>query len=145
MTIVITSCGSRQNENLQYLKSQETENEGIPLGYLGLKINKELRRGFKQGADPEEFSEIGCDSWELPLSSMRNILRDMRRVEGEEWYALCYNYPCWYKGRASNGKLEYDFYVNAASYIILSNEDETLHFILEKPSEIFLTACDCCE
>lgn len=143
--IIVLSSNNQIFHTYYDISYTNTKLEGIPIGYQDLEIKAELIKGLDEKLVLEELQKTGCESWEISLISLKNILKKMRKVEATEWYAVCYNYPCWYESKVSNDKVEYDFHVNAASYITLSNENETLHFILEEPSEIFLTACDCCE
>ena len=76
---------------------------------------------------------------------LEGVISNMRLVDATEWYARCYQYPCYYSGEVSNGTEAYSMVVSPGSYITLSNELESIHFIQENISELFINPCDCCE
>ncbi|MEM6765109.1 MAG: hypothetical protein AAF655_09290 [Bacteroidota bacterium] len=117
----------------------------IPIGYQDLRVISPLERYIDQKAPQKVLEETGCLSWEPAPEDFHSLLESVQEVSPTEWYAKCYQYPCGYKGRVGNVLVEYEFMLNAASYLILSNEEETVHFILEEKSDLFLQSCDCCE
>ena len=117
----------------------------ISIGYLDLKLMEPLVKEMNVDFNADSVAIQECQNWLLTDESVSNIITGMRKVDANEWYSLCYNYPCWYSAKVSNGKDEYQMNINAASYLTLKNDKETLIFILEKKSELFAIACDCCE
>ncbi len=116
----------------------------IYIGYQGLKLSGELEKGYNYNVEKNKVIRL-CESWTFNKKSLKEILRKMRKVDAYEWYTLCYDYPCWYSGIVLNSQNKYEISVYAGGYIILSNKNETLHFILEKESDLFIEVCDCCE
>ena len=86
-----------------------------------------------------------CDSWSFSEETLSSMLLYLKQVSPTEAYAKCYYYPCWHTGEVTKNDSMFNITIYAASNITLSNNDTTLHFILEEPSEFFLDACDCCE
>lgn len=126
--------------------SQANENlAGIPIGYQDLRLKGELSKAYRSQESLETLTDMGCDAWTLNDSSLLNILSNMEPVSSEALYALCDQYPCWYQGTVSKGKAEYEIRINAASYIILRQQEEELYFVLKTHEDSFLQACDCCE
>lgn len=129
------------NEVKTYFPDQEQQ---IEIGYLDFKLVGSL---IKVNKDKERYKSHfeQCTNWTFKSESALNILKKMRKVEATEAYANCYQYPCWYEGKVSNGEVDFEITIYAGAYITLSNESEILHFIMEKKSDLFVDACDCCE
>lgn len=145
--IAFSSLGcssSIENHSNEVIKNNSQVNE-IMIGYDDLKLNGELKKACKaeSSSDKDLFEE--ANKWTFTAESTFNLIKEMRKVEANEWYALCTLYPCWYEGIVSNGKTKYEILINAGGYVTLTNKDETLHFILEKKSNLFVAVCDCCE
>ena len=141
LTITCLSSNKSKEEVVEN-KSKSITNQKVSIGYLNLVITDELIRRFKTRKDG---NKMGCDDWELTTIDLKNILKNMTKVESTEWYAKCYNLPCWYETTVSNGKVKYEMVISAGSYISLSNKKETLLFIMDNKSKLFLEPCDCCE
>lgn len=139
------SNSGKKTNSLEVESPPVSQTQEIFIGYLDLKLNGTLKKEFKSESNNGNDIIVECERWTLGDTSISNILKGMRKVDATEWYALCYNYPCWYEGNVSNGNVKYQMTINAASYVTLSNDKETLHFILEKKSNLFIVACDCCE
>lgn len=154
MALMLVSCsdGQRDYKQIEYKKAFEQKTievsdtkDEIDIGYQNLKLTGILERKIDKNSKEAELLNSGCTSWEFKKSNLEGLLGTMRKVEPVEWNAVCYTFPCYYEGKVANEKKEYTIIINAASYVILTNEKETLHFILEKKSNLFLTPCDCCE
>lgn len=115
--------------------------EPVHIGYDSLRLVSCLVNTY--GSDISKIDT--CISWDFPDSAAQDLLAKMEKVNSTEWYATCYQFPCYYTGKVSNGKSKYDISIHSGSYVILNNEKETLHFILREESPIFLGPCDCCE
>jgi hypothetical protein len=117
----------------------------INLGFNDLYLTSEITPKTEKNAAMTELNTTGCDTWNLQSSDLEFILEGMKMVEAHEWYAQCYQYPCWYQGQAANLNEEYTIEVNAAGYVLLHSDRITLYFIQKEPSSLFLTPCNCCE
>jgi len=93
----------------------------------------------------KEIQSSGCESWEFKESSLQGLLKKMKKVEPVEWNSLCYDFPCYYEGKVKNEEREYTITINAASFVKLYNDDETIIFIETEATSLFLTPCNCCE
>ncbi len=131
---------TKENELIKNQHKKE-----ILIGYKNFKLITSLNKIIKTRSEYDNELIEDCKNWILSESSLSNLLKKMRKVEGHQWYSMCYDYPCYYEGKVSNGKTEYEITISSASYIQLNNENETLIFVLEEESDLFLAACDCCE
>lgn len=136
--LTITSC---VQENAQ----TTVKIEEIPIGYKNLKLAGQLTKHIKTGTNLRDLEESGCVDWKFHRSSAKDILASMKLADAENLYAKCYFLPCWFEGTVKNEELEYRLIIGATSHITLDNEKETLHFILESNSNLFLLPCNCCE
>lgn len=147
--ILALGCKNLQTNNLnsveQTLSVKESTAFDVQIGYRNLYLTSPIEKKIDSQKTVNEDIWLNCKGWTLTSESIRNLLYDMRIVEATEWYALCYQYPVWYEGIVKNDHSEFRIIINAASFVILTNNDETLHFILERESKLFLAACDCCE
>src|SRR5690554_323580 len=143
LNFFINCVNSQENTNEVKLNMPDQE-QHIEIGYLDFKLVGQL---IKANKDKEQYKSNfeRCANWTFKSESALNILKKMRKVEATEAYAKCYQYPCWYEGKVSNGKVDYEITIYAGAYITLSNENEILHFIMEKKLDLFVDACDCCE
>ncbi len=134
---VMVTCMSNVKSNSTREKTLEKNIQDIPIGYNNLFLRGEIvkKENFEDGDNSD------CSDWILDREQLKNILQSMEKVDATEWYAACQNYPCWYEGVLLNKTSEYEIIINAASYIIISNEKETLHFVLDKKSKLFLIPC----
>ena len=138
LVFFIAGCTTSSSNQAMNDQSQSTikSDKGIPIGYHNLYLKESLKR---------EVKDNNCAEWFFPESTLRNLLKSFEEVSGMESYQRCYQYKCWYTGKVSNQKEDYEITVHAGGYIILSNEKETLHFIMTKESDLFVSVCDCCE
>ena len=136
------NCTSENHSN-EVIDENISQVKEITLGYNNLKFISELKKACKPYSDNDLFEN--ANNWSFSIESVSNLLKHMRKVESNEWYALCTIYPCWYEGKVANEKVNYEILINAGGFVILTNEDETLHFILEDKSSLFIAVCDCCE
>ncbi len=119
--------------------------QSIQLGYQNLVLKGPLTKKLEPKASPSDIEKSKCDTWQLHPNDLEGILEKMTVVSPVEWNAICYNYPCTYTGKVSNGQTTYDIRINAASYVILENKEQTLIFAAKEKLPIFITACNCCE
>ncbi len=147
ITCLSIGCNSGSTESkATTIKSENKQPEKeILIGYKDFKLIDSLNKVSKTNANYDTELVEDCKNWSFSEKSLSNLLKKMRQVEGTEWYALCYDYPCFYEGIVSNGKTEYRITISSASFVNLSNDNEILIFILEEQSDIFLAVCDCCE
>ena len=91
--------------------------------------------------DPE------CLEWKMTKDDILLSFSKMRKVAPVEWGAWCPVYSCFYIGKARYHGRIYSIEVNAASFISLTEEvgENTLYFIGENPSPLFIVPCNCCE
>lgn len=134
------SSSAEKKSESEYQQAKE-----ISVGYDNLKLIGELEKACKSESNVNKDLFADASKWSFSVESASNLIKRMRKVEANEWYALCTLYPCWYEGKVSNGEIEYEILINAGGYVTLTNKDETLHFIFEKKSNLFIAACDCCE
>lgn len=120
------------------------DSASINIGF-DFKLVGSIKKVGKSSKQEEGNTNVGCKTWILEKESLHDILVEMEKVEANEWYTLCYQYSCWYEGVVIKDNQEYSISISPGSYIIISREDETIHFILGEPSGLFLSACDCCE
>ena len=130
-----TISSSNQAMNEQSQKIIDTDIE-IPIGYQGLYLTANLNR---EGDDKD------CNDWTFAENSLKNLLKELEKVSITEAYSRCYQYKCAYYGKVASPKKAYEIAIHAGGYIILSNEKETLHFIMTKESDLFVSVCNCCE
>jgi len=153
--IAIVGCNYQHSNNkTAYTTPDETETilvegeifaiQDMEIGYDNLKLISELEKKTKSVSD-KEMTNTGCKDWIFDKENLKEILTYFKKVEAVEWNAICYNYPCYYEGKVSNGEKEYTIIINAASYIQLVNEEESLYFVQTDESKIFLIPCNCCE
>jgi len=120
-----------------------TQKKDVLIGYENLKLISPLTRVNRIDEEPEHqrkfFTE--CYDWSFKEEYAYKILENMRQVEGSYAYHICQYYPCWYTGKVSNGIVEFEITIYAHSSITLSNEKETLFFILEEESDLFIVPC----
>ncbi|WP_284653271.1 hypothetical protein [Flavobacterium terrisoli] len=88
---------------------------------------------------------LGCEDWILNEKDIKKLFKAMKKVSPSERHLFCYEYPCFYEAEIKFKDKKYKMIVNSASYIELSNKDETLNFILETSNKKFLIPCNCCE
>lgn len=148
--IVLTlSCKNNQTDNnntkdtIAIFDKEPTiiqDSSNIYIGYKDLKLLNNLKKEIKG-----TLEDSLCNAWSFEKSALKGILKTMKKVSGQEAYKLCYQYPCWYKGIVSNDILEYRITIYGGGYITLYNKAETLHFITENESNLFITICNCCE
>jgi hypothetical protein len=144
LILALIACSSKQTEIVQNSsKDEKAAPVEVRLGYNNLKLVGHITKNVQ--ATYEERERVGCNDWNLEEKDLENILENMRQVESVEWNYLCYNYPCYYIGKAQNNESEYEIEINAASYIILRNGNEVLYFISENLLKYFLISCNCCE
>ena len=112
--------------------------EPIDIGYKKLKLISPLKR--------QKNESENCKNWFLSNSDASNILKKMKKVSFQDWYKLCYQYPCIYNGFVSDGKDTLEIEINAASYVILRGESpKSGYFILSDIDSNFVQPCNCCE
>ena len=121
--------------------------ENISIGYKDFILISPLTKvnRIKEEREERQIFFTECNDWHLDKVSANNIIQGMEKVEGSLAWRLCYYYPCWYNGTVSNGKKSYEITIYAHSAVTLTNDEETLFFILKEKSDLFIVPCDCCE
>ena len=114
------------------------------LGFQELVLTTPLTKQIDSFTSKENITGSGCLGWKIDESKLENIFTKMELVSPVEWNAICYHLPCSYKGEVSNGHFSYEIEINAASFIVLQNKNDTLIFIAKEKLDIFLLACNCC-
>jgi len=148
-TILLLGCNYnvKLNNNVEKVVQKREIPEQIDsteIGYLDYKLIGTLKKVNKDEKYYKEYFEQ-CSEWDFNERSIFNLLKQMRMVEHTEAYARCYQYPCWYEGIVSNGKVDYEIAIYAGAFVTLSNNYKTLHFIMEEKSDLFVDFCSCCE
>lgn len=143
LLLLLNAIGLATNIEDKRLRKEEKIYIGHKDFLLISPITKENRIKDEREERQKFFTE--CNDWHLEKESVTNIIEAMERVEGALAWKLCYYYPCWYTGTVSNTKESYEITIYAHSAVTLSNDEETLFFILKEKSELFLVPCDCCE
>jgi hypothetical protein len=139
------SCNhATKNAHLKNAVEKSGNEKEIPIGYKTLKLIGGLKRACKYEEASNELAKI-VTKWAFSDSLAHNLLQKMRKVESNEWYASCTIYPCWYEGVVKDQDTQYEIIINAGGYVILTNESETLHFVLIEKSDLFIGICACCE
>lgn len=110
------------------------------MGFRNLRYVGEIERVY----DNKE-GENSCEDWTLTRANFENLLQNLDPVEGVEWGALCYNYPCYYRGEVCDEKGKYDIEINAGSYVVLKHDNKLLYFIAKNKLPFFIIECNCCE
>ncbi len=115
----------------------------IYIGYLDFKLIGNLTRINKIDMEPEHQRKhfLECNKWFFDEESAHNLLSSMKEVDGTYAYHICQYFPCWYVGKVSNDTIVYEITIYAHSAITLSNKNETLFFIMEEESELFIAPC----
>ena len=128
---------------LMGLKTEQAAVEGSEALYIGY---QELYVVAEQGKTITKHGVEACQHWSLATTDLAGVLEAMEHVSGTVWYSRCYQLGCYYSFTVANAAgARYQMDVYAGSYVILSNDDETLHFIDKEPNRLFLEACSCCE
>ena len=135
---------NKNTEQKKEIVVQVVQQDSTEIGYLDYKLIGTLKKVNQDQERYEEYFEK-CTDWVFKEKSIFNLLKKMRKVEATEAYARCYQYPCWYEGKVSNGDADYEIAIYAGAFVTLSNNDETLHFIMEEKSDLFVDFCSCCE
>lgn len=128
----------------KYMSIDSSEIQTVDLGYDNIKLVGKLERKIKSVSE-KEMKTTHCKDWLFKESDLDGLLKSMEKVDPVQWNMLCYDYPCYYEGKARNEEREYTIIINGASYIKLYNPKETIIFIYKQKSPLFLTPCDCCE
>lgn len=115
-----------------------------------IKILGELEKRFPTSYNQADYDSSGCFDWTITKNQVEKVFSDMKLHDNSiiSYLKICYYLPChYYVGEAMYKGEKYSIKINAASYIVLSNESKKnpLFFILEKDSKYFLMACNCCE
>lgn len=142
---LLSSCMNGQVKDELVKSSAKSDSSEIFLGYEDFKLVGSLKKEYSSNSTTIELDSLGCDKWMLKKDDLKGILVNMVKADPVEWNAYCYTYPCSYKGSAANKGVKYDLYINAASYISLTNGKEKLYFIAGYKISQFLISCDCCE
>lgn len=132
------------SKNIKQEKYVIDQQDSTEIGYLDYKLIGTLKKVYQDQDRYKEYFEK-CTDWVFEDESIFNLLKKMRKVDATEAYARCYQYPCWYEGKVSNGSVDFEIVIYAGASVTLVNEDKTLHFIMEKKSDLFVDVCDCCE
>lgn len=119
--------------------------DSIKIGYQDYQIIGSLERIEKLENQNDTSLNNELKNWKISREDISNIISSFRLVNITEWYATCYQYSVWYKGKVSNSINSYEILISPTSYICLSNADTTLYFIEEEKTNLFLVPCDCCE
>lgn len=116
---------------------------GILIGYADFKLIGTLSKENNIDKIPESKRELfaDCLSWTFKEASIENLLNKMKKVDPSYAYQLCESYPCWYTGKVTNGKVYYEITIYAHSAVTLTNEKESLFFIMEGESDLFISPC----
>ncbi len=118
--------------------------DSIPIGYKNLYLVTELQKNDSK----EYYDSFKCYEWEFEEESLRNIIPQMDTVNSfESYYRICNQYPCNYTGLISDGKNEYEIFIQGGSQIFLGIKPNNtgITFIHRKPSDLFISVCNCCE
>ena len=116
---------------------------GILIGYADFKLIGALSKENNIDKIPESKRELfaDCRNWTFKEASIKNLLNEMKQVDPSYAYQLCEFYPCWYTGKVTNGKVLYEITIYAHSAVTLTNKKESLFFIMERESDLFITPC----
>lgn len=123
--------------------SKDSYQQGVLIGYENFRLIGSLVKEEEIDKEPEEKRGLynECFDWTFEESSVFNILSKMKQVDASYAYHVCQYFPCWYKGIVSNGSSDYGITIYAHGAITLEKEEETIFFIMEQESDLFIVPC----
>ena len=97
------------------------------------------------GEEKELFEK--CQNWELTEKEICEIFSKSKLSTSEEIHGMYYWLPCYYNTTIEYNNNNYTMEINAASFIVIYNDDETLYFGCdnEELRKYFVLEATCCE
>ena len=90
----------------------------------------------------------GCKDWQIPSKTdLPRIFESFYEITGNEWHNCYGDRSCYVEGKIFYNNKEYNYYLDAGGWMILSNKKEQLYFGCKSPDckKHFPNDCFCNE
>ena len=100
----------------------------------------EVNKDNNEIVDSEEQS--GCKNWILSKEEITTVINSSEEISKHDWHYLFDHLPCVISGKLIQDNREFNFEINAGSWLRISNQDTVLYFgsFREENKKLFLSS-----